>query len=221
MTTVGTPREGVRRAPPDGPEATGGTRARLVSVASELLAQGGPDAVTLREVGRRAGVSRTAPYRHFQDKHDLLAAVAAEGFGSLRADMEAAMAAPGGDPEGDALPPALALLHRGCVAYVRAGLARPEHYRLMFREKLGDRPDPHLAAVAGDGALFFLGTLEQCQRAGVIRAGDVRDVAAVLWSTLHGMVELALAGHLHADKIVDVRTAAPRLIAQLLTALGP
>jgi len=45
-----------------------------------LLDSGGPDAVTLREVGARAGVSRGAPYRHFANKESLLTAVAAEGW---------------------------------------------------------------------------------------------------------------------------------------------
>jgi AcrR family transcriptional regulator len=53
------------------------TRDRLVDAATELLDEGGPAAVTLREVGRRAGVSHNAPYKHFADKESLLAAIAA------------------------------------------------------------------------------------------------------------------------------------------------
>ena len=53
------------------------TRDTLVAVAAQLLDEGGPEAVTLREVGHRAGVSHNAPYKHFADKEALLAAVAA------------------------------------------------------------------------------------------------------------------------------------------------
>ena len=42
-----------------------------------LLDEGGVDHVTLREVGRRAGVSHNAPYKHFESKEALLAAIAA------------------------------------------------------------------------------------------------------------------------------------------------
>jgi AcrR family transcriptional regulator len=49
-------------------------------VAGALLEDEGRGAVTLRELGRRAGLSRSAPYRHFDGKEDLLAAVAAEGL---------------------------------------------------------------------------------------------------------------------------------------------
>jgi AcrR family transcriptional regulator len=52
------------------------TRERLIEAAAELRDRGGPAAVTLREVGRIAGVSRSAPYRHFSDKGALLAVIA-------------------------------------------------------------------------------------------------------------------------------------------------
>jgi AcrR family transcriptional regulator len=54
-----------------------GTRDDLIEVATGLLDRGGVAAVTLREVGRLAGVSHNAPYKHFADKQALLAAVAA------------------------------------------------------------------------------------------------------------------------------------------------
>nr|WP_163541454.1 helix-turn-helix domain-containing protein [Occultella kanbiaonis] len=49
----------------------------MVDAATALLDEGGPAAVTMREVGRRAGVSHNAPYKHFADKESLLATVAA------------------------------------------------------------------------------------------------------------------------------------------------
>ena len=65
-------------------ESAAATRRALLDDAGELLDCGGPDAVTLREVGARAGVSRGAPYRHFANKESLLTAVAAEGWERLR-----------------------------------------------------------------------------------------------------------------------------------------
>ena len=53
------------------------TREALLDAATDLLDEGGPVAVTLREVGHRAGLSHNAPYKHFADKNALLAAVAA------------------------------------------------------------------------------------------------------------------------------------------------
>src|SRR5215212_3301441 len=62
----------------------GDLRQALVDAAIELLREGGVDALTLRAAARRAGVSQAAPYRHFADHADLLAAVAADGFARLR-----------------------------------------------------------------------------------------------------------------------------------------
>jgi len=64
-------------------ESAAATRRALLDQAAALLDRGGPDAVTLREVGARAGVSRGAPYRHFCDKQSLLTAIAAESWERL------------------------------------------------------------------------------------------------------------------------------------------
>ena len=61
----------------------GNLREALLEASIQLIAEIGPSAFTLREVARRAGVSHNAPYRHFHDKGDLLAAVAAQGYSEL------------------------------------------------------------------------------------------------------------------------------------------
>ena len=55
----------------------------LVKAALELVEQGGAEAVSLRDLTQSLGVSRAAPYRHFEDRDALLAAVAARGFEDL------------------------------------------------------------------------------------------------------------------------------------------
>src|SRR3982750_1892948 len=61
-------------------QSAAATRRALLDAAAELLDEGGPEAVTLRAVSARAGVSRGAPYGHFPDKEHLLAAVAARSW---------------------------------------------------------------------------------------------------------------------------------------------
>jgi len=51
-------------------------RGALLRSSLELLRDPASGDFTLREVARRAGVSHNAPYRHFRDKDDLLAAIA-------------------------------------------------------------------------------------------------------------------------------------------------
>ena len=66
----------------------------LQTAARQILDENGLQAVGLRETARRVGVSATAAYRHFTNKEDLLASVAAEGFQELAAAMQGATRAP-------------------------------------------------------------------------------------------------------------------------------
>src|ERR1700716_3091004 len=71
----------------------GNLREALLKSAIRLIAEVGPTAFTIREVARRAGVSHNAPYRHFQDKDELIAAIANEGFERLAGAMKQSAAA--------------------------------------------------------------------------------------------------------------------------------
>src|SRR5271170_3876246 len=61
----------------------GDLRRALIDAALALVTEDQDWTFSLREVARRAGVSHNAPYNHFADKRDLLAAVAAAGFATL------------------------------------------------------------------------------------------------------------------------------------------
>lgn len=196
----------------------GGTRERLVVAAGELLAMDGPQGVTLRAVGDRAQVSRSAAYRHFTDKQDLLAAVAAEAFRRLERRMAAAMAGPVSDPAVNA---GGTRLQRGCVAYIEFGLAEPHSYLLMFGAELGGREDEVLDAAVQSAMALFFENIVAGQAAGDVQPGDVREIASLIWAFMHGLVDLALSGHLTHKKGVDVATAAPALVATLLASLAP
>src|ERR1700683_623749 len=90
----------------------------LLDAAVALIAEVGPQAFTLREVARRAGVSHNAPYRHFKDKEDLLAAVATGGFDRLTRALAAA--GPKASP--------LDRLRLSGVAYVDFAMRYPRHF---------------------------------------------------------------------------------------------
>ncbi|WP_051637584.1 TetR/AcrR family transcriptional regulator [Rhodococcus sp. UNC363MFTsu5.1] len=165
------------------------TRRTLIAAASDLLARGGPAHVTLRAVGAAADVSRTAPYRHFQDKDDLLSTVAAESLAALTAEMQHAVA----DTTTASTP-----LFRACHAYVRFAWAYPNHYRLDFFG--GDHtipPSRVLVDAANDFNRYFNDLVVEAQQSGTLIAGDIRDVGPLLWVLLHG---LAMSNHLVADQ---------------------
>jgi AcrR family transcriptional regulator len=150
----------------------GDLRAATLSAASELLENQGPGALTLREVARRAGVSHNAPYRHFQSREALLAALAAEGFDAFAARMAAAPA------------------HHMGEAYVSFALERPQLFRLMFGGVLKLGSDPALARAA-KGA--YEGLVAAFRARGDVAEPEV--AAAAAWSLVHGLSQLLLDGH--------------------------
>ena len=56
------------------------TKARLITSARKMIESDGVDAVNLRELGRLAGLSRSAIYRHFSGKNALLAQITRENW---------------------------------------------------------------------------------------------------------------------------------------------
>src|SRR6266852_147708 len=116
----------------------------LVDAAVVMIREEGVQAFTLRSVGARVGVSRTALYRHFDDKAALLARVASEGFRRLHAALRKAVAA--------ASPQRADPLQAMAAAYVHFAAANPSHYQTMFGRFLTDwRRYPDLIA-HGDAA---------------------------------------------------------------------
>ena len=119
------------------------TRAALLAEAAAMIAKGGVASVTMRAIGRRLGVSRAAPYRHFADKTALLVAVAAAGFDRLRSRLQTI--------EAGASRSSVERLRRMGEEYVRFALENPAHYRLMYgKEALTreDQPELREAAIA-------------------------------------------------------------------------
>lgn len=158
----------------------GNLRAQVLATAAGLIASDGPDALSLRDLARRAGVSHAAPAHHFGDRRGLFTALAAEGFGLLAEALEPSVA----QHEFD----------RTAVAYVRFAVDHPGHFAVMFRTDLLDQAEPDLTA-ARDRAANLLD-------AGLAGIDDDRlliprdDARRAAWSLVHGLATLWLAGAL-------------------------
>jgi AcrR family transcriptional regulator len=162
----------------------------LLDAAVGLIAEVGPRAFTLREVARRAGVSHNAPYRHFRDKDDLLAAVAAEGFDRLTETMQKAMA------KGRRAAQRLNLAGRG---YVQFALQSPQHLLVMFEGPQPREPRPEHAASARRAFQTLLDAIAAAQAEGALPKGDPQRFAVVAWSGVHGLAKLAIGRQLPFD----------------------
>jgi AcrR family transcriptional regulator len=149
------------------------------------LDEGGREAVTLREVGHRAGVSHNAPYKHFADKEALLAAVAARELNRRGSALSAIVTAQQ-PPEA-----AVRALMRG---YIGWALEFPQRFKLVYGS--WSKGSDELAAAAGSARALMVGIVAEAQRAGDLPAADPERLAALLLALAHGAVDLALAGHL-------------------------
>jgi AcrR family transcriptional regulator len=179
-----TPTAGRRRRP----YHHGNLQRALLDEALATIRAEGVDGVTLREIGARLGVSRTALYRHFADKRALLAAVATEGFRMLRRQLVSAWEDGGrGRAAFDAM---------GAV-YVRFAVANPAHYRVMFGGFVDPKGcDPELAAEAAGAFQALVDAVAALQRDAIVRGDDTVTMARYIWAVVHGVAMLGIDGQL-------------------------
>jgi AcrR family transcriptional regulator len=161
----------------------------IVTAALEVLSETQSTEFSLRELARRAGVTHNAPYKHFADKRELLAAVSAVGFDLLAKRLTDAM-------QGHTGP--RARLFAIARDYVRHGVENPALYRLMFGGYLTG-PDDHRPAIEIAAAEKTKALLADAIAHGGLgrslpkTAGNERKVAAailIFWSLMHGLTLL-------------------------------
>jgi AcrR family transcriptional regulator len=194
----------------------GDLKRTLLEAGIQLARAGGPDAVTLREATRRAGVVPNAAYRHFANREDLLRAVRAAALSALAVAMETDLAAL--SPEQPPAAYAKASLHSIGAAYLLFARSEPGLFRTAFAGPK-QAPDSNPAEQAGDSGLDpfqLLGVaLDRMVAAGLLPA-DRRSAAEYLaWSAVHGLAMLVLDGPLQSMPPDRVEALIPRLLAMV------
>jgi AcrR family transcriptional regulator len=154
------------------------TRRAILNAVEQLLADGGEDAVSIREVCVRAGVTPPTVYHHFGDKAALVDRVVDDCFAAFDGSF-VGRAAPE-DP--------VQALRWGFDRYVEYGLAHPTHYRLMFLRS-HERQTP-----AGLASYERLRRIVSAIHAAGRLAAPLEDATAAFWSGMHGVTSLLIAG---------------------------
>ncbi|QLJ02756.1 TetR/AcrR family transcriptional regulator [Streptomyces sp. NEAU-sy36] len=177
----------------------GDLRAACLRAARELLEEDGSAGLSLRAVARRAGVSATAPYRHYADRDALVSAVAAQGYRELAEHLAAAHPSPTTSDE----------LAAVAVAYVRFALERPALFRVMFAEPCDPTSEERVAATTA---------ISEYVR-GIVRSAfpgaDAEALSTTVWALVHGLAFLHLDGKLDAstsDVVADQVRAAVHVL---------
>ncbi len=191
----------------------GNLRAALIEAALELAREGGPEAVVLREVSRRAGVSHNAAYRHFADRDALLQAVCGRCMGALARLMEQGIAAV--DPADRSLAAARERLRATGSAYIEFALSEPGWFRTAFAVPpgLGYLDDDQGVGESGLGPLELLGAqLDAVADAGGLAPERRSDAELAAWSGVHGLSMLLLEGPLRSFGEDDRQAAVTRVL---------
>ena len=162
-------------------------REEIVEAARRLLLQtGDEEAVTIRAVARAVGVTPPSIYLHFADKQALLLTVCQTTFDELDEHIERAVAG---------LEDHVAVLRERGKAYVRFGLDKPEHYRILFMTRSTTMqqlsPEELIASAAFDHHLAAV--QRACADGAIPPEHDPMLVAVGLWSAVHGITSLLIA----------------------------
>jgi AcrR family transcriptional regulator len=192
----------------------GDLRRTLLDVSIAVIDKHGVDALNLRELATRAGVSSGAPYHHFADREALLAAIAEEGFGYLEAAMIRER-----DAAPDDATSRLAALGR---AYVSFATAHRGHFRVMFRGDLIGAASPEFVRAKPRAFQLLCDAIEDCQRSGVAPAGDLQPLVLTAWSAVHGLATLWIDGALPYKNLNPERLApkVSNLLSHMFAALA-
>ena len=186
----------------------GNLKESLVTTALEMLDREGLEAVTLRELASRLGTSRSAIYRHFRGKNDLMGAVILEGFTKLDKAI-----APHFEQTDK---PLIERFYAMGLSYTTFATGNPNLYRLLFGPDMSqereavcqeERPDLHkllnnnaddsiVHAEPDDAFHRLVKIIIEAQQQELFKEGDPILFATTIWSMLHGLSMLAIDGHL-------------------------
>ena len=160
-------------------------RASLLAAAGELLAQGGTEALTVRNIASSAGVSTMGVYSRFGGKDGVVDALLGDGFTALLQAMR--RLPPTDDPLADLL---------ACAsAYRRFALQNPTRYEVMFNTALaGFEPSQDSLTCAAASFAEVCANVQRALDAGVVGGYQAHEIAASVWAVCHGLVSLELIG---------------------------
>lgn len=154
-------------------------REACVKEALAIVAKGGLDALSLRDVARRLGVSHQAPYKHFPSREHILAEVVSRAYASFAGHL--AKRTRSDDPYQD-------LGHLG-QSYLDYARKHPLHYQLMFSTPLPDPAEhPDMMAQARQAFAMLRDAIGKLP--GRSPHSDVDQDAMFAWSVVHGLASI-------------------------------
>jgi AcrR family transcriptional regulator len=157
----------------------------LIAAGIDILSREGLQALSLRAVAQRAGVSHAAPYAHYADKQALIAAISTAGYRRLYDTLRVIGERYQGDPPRH--------LVEGAWAYVQFALHDPAHFKITFSSAIEKEQEyPAFVEMSQQSFGMVVRIVESCQAAGILRPGPPDLMAVSVWGLVHGFVSLLL-----------------------------
>ena len=165
----------------------GNLRQTLLFAAAEMIAENGVESLSLRKLAEKVGVSRTAAYHYFQNKNDLLCAIAANGFRRWQTSL---------DQLKSNLLPERDKFEQYILGYIAFATSNPEEYELMFGRGIWrqSKCTQELKDISYATFQHQVEMIEHWQSIGLVNGDNPLRIAQIIWGTLHGIVKLFIDG---------------------------
>ena len=181
----------------------GNLREALIDSAEQAIVDQAAEAMSLRALARNAGVSQTAPYRHFSDRNTLLAAVSERGYQRLISALHSAIDSIDDDAERQ--------VREAARCYVQFAIDNPQLFKLMFGPLLQPTLTyPELHARIRECNHLVQTMLSNGIRSGSFREDDIRYLTNTAWAGIHGLATLVIdmpdlfEQHIELERQMDI-----------------
>ncbi|MDF1876240.1 TetR/AcrR family transcriptional regulator [Sulfurimonas sp. SAG-AH-194-L11] len=175
----------------------GNLKEGLIEEALKMLESEGLSSITLRELTKRLGTSRSALYRHYSSKEELLKAVIQAGFKRLDTYVFASIS------EDLDIQTKIYTLGR---AYINFAMLHPNIYRMIFGNELEKHREESCDIKEREDAPSFhslVDIIKDGHEKNILKKEDAFMQATVLWAILHGLSNLLIDGHVHIADNID------------------
>jgi len=170
----------------------GNLRSALIENGQQILETEGIDALSLRYVARKTGVTQAAPYSHFKDKNALLAAIAEKGFQNLALQMA---------DEATGIKNSLFRIEALALSYLDFATKNLALFHLMFGRELAQISNfPTLAMTAGKSYSLFSSAISTHLKTKE-DSRDPQPLTVSVWGMVHGLTSLIVDGKIATNHI--------------------
>jgi AcrR family transcriptional regulator len=171
----------------------------LLEVAIYLLKKEGYQSLSLRKIAKLAGVSQSAPYRHYNDLEELYADIASEGFKLLTTKLKKMKTRYSKYP--------LLQFRESGIAYVEFAIKNPDLFQIMYGNQILSHSKYEFLIQSEEEAFLILkNILMECKEQGLIKTNEIEQASMSAWTMVHGLAVL-LAGKQVMFRNIDLKNA--------------